>query len=400
MSPKNRRVAAVVLVAICTLLAAEGLLRIQQRLGPLYDLRLDHLVQRAEAQAKATKPLTLHHGPDVKRTYCLKDKGIYGKCAGHTYSVHYNRNGIRANKLRPSLEDDRPITTVLFMGDSFMEGYDDANTVPQRAWSHIQREGPKLLPLRLLNAGCSSYSPALFIVQAKRLLPKVRPDVVVVDIDETDLGDDWLRYRPLLVRDEKGLISGIQKSPIHSEFLRGLMAAREHRLFIVRLFSKVHHTRCHMPRFTRAWQQTGDDVLQFAMDTDPDVERKYADQIAFFESNIAELVEYLKASVPAPDRILLLHHPHLSHLKPNGRGRYWNHIVARAIGRIAKAQGVAFYGATEDLRRAFGNRPQDYYWNGDMHLNFEGIKAYADLVAERLLAVLENVKDKATQPPS
>jgi len=37
------------------------------------------------------------------------------------------------------------------------------------------------------NAGYTSYSPAIFVPQAKMLLPVVRPDYIVVDVDETDL---------------------------------------------------------------------------------------------------------------------------------------------------------------------------------------------------------------------
>ena len=40
----------------------------------------------------------------------------------------------------------------------------------------------------------------IFVPQAKKLLPLVRPDYVVVDVDETDLYDDFARYRDLIVR--------------------------------------------------------------------------------------------------------------------------------------------------------------------------------------------------------
>ena len=49
---------------------------------------------------------------------------------------------------------------------------------------------------------------------------------------------------------------------------------------------------------------------------------------------------------------------------------------------------MAFYDATADLQAAFGGDPARYYWNGEMHFNFEGFDLYGKVLARRLAPML------------
>ena len=378
----------VAVAAILTLLAAESLLRLQQVLGPVCDLQMDHLKM-------PSRRLGLHHGPQARMTRKLAPKKLYGQHCGHSYTAYYDPNGIRKNRLRPPYKGGSGTATILFMGDSFMQGYDDANTIPHHVWHYFHDNASHPMPIRLLNAGYSSYSPAVFIPQAKQLLPKVNPDFVVVDIDETDMGDDWFRYKPLIVRGEDGGIAGIRGSPIYGEFIGGLIKVREQPSFIARLFSKFYHTRIHMPRFNRKWLRH--DVFRFSMDRDPDAKQKYQEQITFFESNVSELVRQLVGSLPNKERILLLYHPHLRHLRPDATNHYWNNFVSETIQKVAERHAVPFYNATQDLKHRFGHRPEQYYWKENMHFNFKGLAVYGELVARQLLPMLEAAKCAVAQ---
>jgi hypothetical protein len=46
------------------------------------------------------------------------------------------------------------------------------------------------------------------------LLPILRPDYVIVDVDETDLFDDFVLYRQLIVRNERGQNIAVKPSPL------------------------------------------------------------------------------------------------------------------------------------------------------------------------------------------
>ena len=40
-----------------------------------------------------------------------------------------------------------------------------------------------------------------------------------------------------------------------------------------------------------------------------------------------------------------------------------------------------FFNATETLKQRFGSHPENFYWKGDMHFNFEGLEEYSAAVA-------------------
>ena len=98
------------------------------------------------------------------------------------------------------------------MGDSFIQGYDDSHTMPHLVWHWFKTRQRDCPPPCCLNAGTSSYSTLIYIAHAKRLIPKLRPQFVVVNIDETDLGDDYIRYRELVVRNAEGEVVAVKSS--------------------------------------------------------------------------------------------------------------------------------------------------------------------------------------------
>src|SRR5262249_8608396 len=110
---------------------------------------------------------------------------------------------------------------ILFMGDSFMQGYGRTASVPY----HVRRffKESRGQDLSAFNAGQSSYSPSIFVPQAKKLIPLLHPDIIVIDVDETDLFDDYYRYRELTVRDASGSIAAVRSTPISQRFKRGLI---------------------------------------------------------------------------------------------------------------------------------------------------------------------------------
>jgi hypothetical protein len=96
-------------------------------------------------------------------------------------------------------------------------------------------------PLIILNAAYSSYSPLIFTVQAKRLVPILRPDFVVVDIDETDLFDDAVRYRNLAVRDERGRLIAVAPDRQRLALLEGCARTAEVPIHLLRLTQALYY---------------------------------------------------------------------------------------------------------------------------------------------------------------
>jgi len=91
--------------------------------------------------------------------------------------------------------------TVLFQGDSWAEQF-----------LHTVRSFEKLeglsrdKNLRLIIAGTGSYSPSLMTVQFRILEEdfRIKPDIVVAIIDQTDIGDELCRYKAQRASNESG----------------------------------------------------------------------------------------------------------------------------------------------------------------------------------------------------
>ena len=359
-------------------------LRLQQAYGPIYDLEF-HNISNLPSE-------TLNHVHSLREDWVLEDEEIYGELAGFRYTNHYTPEGVRIVPGESDLRHQNSID-VLFLGDSFLQGYDDANTIP----AHIRnasRSWPRLAGrLKLLNAGMSSYSPSIFIVQAKQLLARLQPDFLVILIDETDLGDDWMRYRPLTVRNGQQETIAIRSTPENRQFTEGFLRIKEakHRSYLVRMSRRIYHTR--ISEHTRQSRKSirAVDPLIYSKDFRDDAAQFYQREIKFFSQRVRELLRTSIDLIGSHDRILVVHHPHLEHLVPNSEGKLWNRFVADSLAIVCRDLGVAYYDARKDMVEAFVDGPEQYYWNGDMHLNFDGLRIYGELIAKQLRQLIDTI---------
>jgi hypothetical protein len=341
----------VVVNVVVTLVLAEVVLRAQQKMGPLYDLD----IRPGALLIEASDELNHVHEP----------------------GPGWDADGIRTMD-EPNSGSCAP--RLLFLGDSFMEGLGRSDTIPFHVRNTLRRIKGK--DVCVFNAGASSYSPSIFVVQAKKLIPLLKPDLVVIDVDETDIYDEWYRYRNLAVRDDSGSIVAVKHSPLTSEFQRGLLASADKSLYLQRFFAKLYFTKIEYPRIYA--ESRKNQVIPVFMSDLPESEirTKFADQIAYFASSLDDLTQSIVRLMGSPDKLIYIHHPHLPHLQTSGP-RY-NNIVSETLREVASRHGVRYYDATEDMKERFGSDPGRYYIPGDMHFNQAGARAYSIAVAERL----------------
>ena len=355
-------------------------LRMQQYFGPLYDLEMTSVGLNWESDV-------LNHKPEPEN----QNLCIYGDLTGFSYKRFFDANGIRITADTARQAECQNPMSVLFLGDSFMEGYDDENTLPHHVANYFKTE--REVCLKTLNAGYTSYSPAIFVPQARQLLPIVRPDYIVVDVDETDLYDDFVRYRKLITRNERGQNVGVKASPIGHECSVGLMEARKHSVYLMRLAAKLWHSHVRMPPVIR--EHRSDFVMfSYSRDHGADLERKYSEALASFRQNLQELADVLKDYTRDGSRVLFVFHPHLQHLKPDASGRVWNDLVSSSLQKAAVANGFLFFNATETLKSRFGSHPENFYWEDDMHFNFRGLEEYSAAVAAFMASAMISPKDQ------
>jgi hypothetical protein len=376
---------AALLVLTCAVVFEIGF-RMQQYFGPLYDLEM------AGVNLNWESDVVNHQPTPENQNLC-----IYGDLTGFSYKRSFDANGIRIIDDRELLAGCRNPVSLLFLGDSFMEGYDDKNTLPYHVAKYFKSE--RGVCLKTYNAGFTSYSPAIFVPQARKLLPVVRPDYIVVDVDETDLYDDFARYRNLIVRNQRGQNVGVKVSPIGHECSVGLMEAREHSLYLMRLVAKLWHTYVHMPSVIEKYRGSDLTLFSYSQDHGPDLERKYSEALSTFRQNLQELADVLKAYTRDGSRVLFIFHPHLQHLRPDASGRLWNDLVSSSVKKICAANNFRFFNATETLKQRFGSHPEKFYWkNGDMHYDFKGLEEYSAAVAAFMASAMINPKDSSPSP--
>jgi hypothetical protein len=359
-------------------------LRMQQYFGPLYDLEMKSVNLKWESNV-------LNHQPAPEsQSLC-----IYGDLTGFSYRRSYDANGVRIIDDSALLAGCRNPISVLFLGDSFMEGYDEKNTLPYHVARYFRTE--RGICLKTHNAGYTSYSPAIFVPQAKKLLPIVRPDYIVVDVDETDLYDDFARYRGLIVRNDRGQNVGVKVSPIGHECSIGLMEARDHPLYLMRFVAKLWHSFVHMPSVVEKYRSDFT-LFSYSQDHGADLEQKYSEALLVFRQNLEELAEILKDYTKDGSRVLFIYHPHLQHVKPDVAGRLWNGLVSSTVQNICVANDFLFFNATKTLKQRFGAHPENFYWKGDMHFNFKGLEEYSSAVAAFMASAMIKPTELSRHP--
>ena len=368
------------LLIICWGLIFEIGLRLQQYFGPLHDLEMASFNLNWLSEV-------LHHRPDSENRRLVGRK-MYGDLNGFTFKEFHDDNGVRIIDDKELLAGCRNPVSVLFLGDSFIEGYGDQDTLPYHVAKYFKNE--LNICIKTYNAGASSYSPAIFVPQARMLLPILRPDYVVVDVDETDLFDDFVLYRQQIVRNDRGQNIAVKPSPVWREYSIGFMKAREHRLYLMRFVAKLWHVYVHMPILVP--KKYPNDAffgpLAYLKDHDVNLEQKYSEALSVFRQNLQELADVLKDFTKDGNRVLFIYHPHLEHLKPDEAGRLGTNLVSSSVQQTALANDAHFFNATEILKQRFGSHPEKFYWNGDMHFNFQGLKEYSHAVAAYMAAAM------------
>lgn len=360
MTGKRSKLRAIILVvAVNVLLTAalfEIVLRVQQQLGPIYDLSPSREAMSVELSD------VLNHvpapGPDVEA------------------------DGIR--KLdKPNADGCGP--KLVFMGDSFMQGLGRVDNIPYHVRHYFQQSLHR--ELCVFNAGVSSYSPSTFIPQAKKLIPLLKPDFIIIDVDETDLWDDYYRYRHLVMRDDAGSVVAVRPTPLGIWFYDGLVKSTDKTLYLHRLVSKLYFTRIEFPRlYELYWSGKPNDNLWLSRLPEAAARSSHGPAIAYFQAMLEDLTQTVVSRMGTADAVVYIHHPHLQHL--GAPGVVFNNIVADTVREVASRHRVRFYDATEDLKTEFGAEAQKYYIPNDVHFNAAGTRAYGIAVAKYLAATL------------
>ncbi len=354
----RRRIALVALSGLVSIILVEGALR---ALDPWLGLSAE--VQGFEAHA------TWHHQrrPHLDVTFALRDGSPY----------RFRTNGL-------GLHDPRPLTPekatgtrrILVLGDSFTEGYHRENSVAGRVEARLREAGGE--PTEVYNAGQSSYSPLLHYVRLRHQWLRYAPDAIVMNVDLTDVYDDYWRYRPRAVAAADETPDRVPETWVT---LKGILTPILDVSYVGRLVA-------------RTWKKTprtgGDGAppplaehvfgyhIPGAAPADADAAFGYCLE------NIARSIETCRRQGIT---IIVTTYPHRQQLEPDAKGRLWHREFSSRIERLCAQHGTPFFSAYDALRAAHG-RGESLYWADDMHMTPHGQRVWADAVATYCVGVL------------
>lgn len=380
------KIAKFILYLFFLLVVAELTLRLQQKLGPVYRLEF------TDIHLNYVSDTLNHRNPPGEVTG--KPRGYFLGYPPEEYKRSWGEHGIRQETMRPLYPTTGKTITILFMGDSFMEGFGDKHTIPQYIWEYFQTTPLAGAPINLLNVACCTYSPVIYIAQAKQVIPLLKPDIVVVDIDESDYTDDLLRYNDLLVRDQEGKIIAVKRSPLLYTFLNGFVQIQKQPLYLVRLVMKFYHTRIYMPPLYRMYPQgelLEKESRRYINCLGGETETQFQEGYPAFRKNILELNQTIAGLLKDKNRFLITYHSNNRRIK--NRTKIDTPLLA-ALRSASKETGTLFYDATQDLTREFGNNPERYYIQIDTlkHFNFRGLKIYSECIAKELMPLITSTQ--------
>jgi hypothetical protein len=232
----------------------------------------------------------------------------------------------------------------------------------------------KNMTVEVVNTGTASYAPSLYYLVLREILP-YEPDLVVIDVDLTDVFDDWI-YRSTARFDASGdLVAVPPRGPLTDRFIRNAQGLRE----LTRLERALNSAREHSNLAS----------VLFALKT---VESnlvpatKTPDHFAWcrpqWDDALRADVEYSKGMLRRIVALAGKHHvkvaltlvPHLEQFQ--GRCSL---LPNQAIQALAAEAGTPYLDSWAALNATLGDEDAaNWYIPGDMHFNPAGYRAWAE----------------------
>jgi len=333
---------AIAIGIIVSLGAAEFLLRVQ------------NFVQLKDFSEEGSWNPVLHHGSD--------------KFAVASYGQDCNGAKIK----------------LLLLGDSWMEDENLSGAIGQE---FAIRSGKCV---QAVNGGTSSYAPTLMLLKARRAVKKFgKFDYIIANIDETDIGDEWLRYRIPTVRDATGKIVAVPFSnDLHSMYIwNGKVWAENSDFYVIRLVRFALFYKILVPMLYKlTYVPDYQNLMQYVFA--PDARVLFKKEHNYFARRITRMANQLsKLSVDA-GHVYVTHHPHRRGLLDTvDEGRQYLPVISEMIASLQAKSKVTVLDARNHVRQIHGNAfPDNTFEPNDpfSHLARDGTIRYGKWIADQI----------------
>ena len=140
-----------------------------------------------------------------------------------------------------NLSDVKSKNKILFLGDSW---FDQINLENYEESEKSLKDFSIKNDFQIINGGITSYSPSLMHLQYNLLRNDfdIDPSILILYIDQTDIGDEYCRYRERKIyNSEKNLVS-VERFDFDKEIFNGLKIYK---------FSEIKLSNTHIIRFIK-----------------------------------------------------------------------------------------------------------------------------------------------------
>ena len=271
---------------------------------------------------------------------------------------------------------------IAFVGDSFTEGTcAEEDSLPAIVQHRLSVPGYERV--EVINTGTSSYAPTLYYLLLKTKLLAFSPDLVVVNVDMTDVFDDSL-YSATLKSDALGdpvaCPPGHPLLKTHRRTERGLEEiSTMHRLalWLAKRFDAVKLVLHVVSRPQIEYQAHGEEVPPAFAWCANNRSRETQDDVKRSMEMLARVVRLAKAQ---GIKIAITSVPHLEQLQGK-----WSLQPMDDIAAVSARENVPFLNPVEAFKQKLGSTsPQEIYIPNDMHFNSKGYRMWAEIQLEFL----------------
>lgn len=293
-----------------------------------------------------------------------------------------------------------PRLRILLAGDSWMQepafGLSLLHELVDGPEPHMLGDDPlgDRPCVQLVNIGTGSYAPSAISLRVRSTLEWYQPDLVIVHIDETDLMDEWIRYKPGLCIDERGLPKSATPSKADWPdmfYAVALDVMAGWPSYLARLAGLAVVRGLVLPRIRDAIARHGE-LATYATIMAPQRSwrawEEYADEIRWFEQRLEAMITLIEGKAPEA-KIVLLSHPHAPHLEGNPKIVY-RFSVAEVLRRFSEKRNITYVDARQHLDEIYGpSRAGVFQWPADpfSHLTPDAARRYGSWVGKEVIRI-------------
>ena len=335
---------------------------------------------------------------DFKKNIKNKDNlKIYKKFSPLLHHIRYADN-YRFEKKGPGLifnfiKNQSGKKIILFQGDSWFEQINDFEDIKNK----IKEDLPSFS--KIINAGITSYSPSLINAQFNVIENyfKIKPDVLVIYIDQTDLGDELCRYRNLLNLSDNGELINIEmeRFPYYSDTfnlhekitLSEIEQIKINKIIKTQIYLNYKVKKSYIKIKKRIqlllnskssgignkchWQTIENFKISIT-----DEEEKYFKKVVerlFYNLNKKEYIE----------KIFVVTHPHKLQLTTNKYPIDVSNIIKSVIKDYKNIEHINFSKIIKENKNFYSDL-NNIWLNDNIHLNDQNYKKFVNKIIEKL----------------